>query len=104
MREYMAWYKKSNSITYLDIGQDPDDQNPVFLWWWDGSFHVEQTTKGNYGHREAIHNYNDVICRGRFDPKTNMVSFMAMKGIPQEAVQAVKQAWPGATFSLFRQK
>ena len=99
----MSWYKQSAMAGYLQIGQKPEKGKPVFLWWWDGSFHVQQTEDVNFGHVQAIPNYPDVICRGRYDPQTNIVSLMAMKGIPQEVVAAIKTQWPGGKIMVFRQ-
>lgn len=95
------WYKKSS---YFDIGHKPSKGNPVTLWWWDGRLWTEDTEYPGYGHSEVVSRslYNDNLCRGRYDPSINMVSIMALGGIPDGVVDAIKLKWPTAKIKVFR--
>jgi len=95
------WYKKANNLGYMGIGQTPKAGLPVFLWWWDGTFHVEKTDDPKRGHSSVIPDMDKVICRGRFDPKTNDVSVMG-NIIAKEAIQNIKRQWPGSKIHVFR--
>lgn len=95
------WYKQAGH-PYFDIGHKPSPEAPIFLWWWDGSLHVQQTTDAKIGHAETAGSSSGSMCRGRYDPATNMISMMALNGIPDGCADAVKAKWPQGRIRVFR--
>jgi len=98
------WYKQANH-PYFDIGHKPSKGSPTFLWWWNNGLQVQQTEDPNYGHSQAVdHAIASApgFCKGRYDPVTNMISIMAIQGIPEGCADALKAKWPGAHIRVFR--